>query len=75
MKKSGHSRPAREPLPPPDAQDPVVEAYKKHVDRSLLRENLRLSVEERLEKFLRNMSLIRELQAAGDRLRNKKGTP
>lgn len=73
--ESSHPRPPREPLPPPDAHDPVVEAYKKHVDRSLLRENLRLSVEERLEKFLRNMSLIRELQAAGDRLRNKKGTP
>jgi hypothetical protein len=73
--KSRHSRPPREPLPPPDAQDPVVEAYKKHVDRSLLRENLRLSVEERLQKFLRNMSLVQELRAAGERLRNSKETP
>jgi hypothetical protein len=52
-----------------------VEAYKKDIDRSLLRENLRLTVEERLQKFLRNMSLVREMRAAGDRLRNSKGTP
>jgi hypothetical protein len=27
--------------------DPVVEAYKKDIDRTLIRENLKLSVEER----------------------------
>lgn len=26
----------------PDDRDPVVEAYKKHVDRTLIRENLKL---------------------------------
>lgn len=30
--------------------DPVIEFYKKDVDRTLLRENLRLSVEERIRK-------------------------
>ena len=34
-------------LPP----DPVIEAYKKDVDRSLLKENLQLTVEERLRKL------------------------
>ncbi len=29
--------------------DPVIEAYKKDIDRTLLRENLRLTVEERFE--------------------------
>src|SRR5437764_190102 len=33
------------PLPP---QDPVVERYKQDVDRSLLRENLRKPIDERL---------------------------
>jgi hypothetical protein len=33
-----------EPLP----TDPVIEAYKKDVDRTLLIENLKLSVEDRL---------------------------
>lgn len=29
-------------------RDPVIEAYKKDIDRTLLRENLKLTVEERL---------------------------
>ena len=33
--------------------DPVIEAYKKDVDRTLLRENLRRSVEERLRDLVR----------------------
>ena len=33
--------------------DPVIEAYKKDVDRSLLRENLKRSVEERLRDLMR----------------------
>ncbi len=31
--------------------DPVIEAYKNDIDRTLLTENLRLSVEERFLKF------------------------
>jgi hypothetical protein len=37
-------------LAPPDYCDPVLEAYKKDVDRTLLRENLKLTVEQRLRK-------------------------
>jgi hypothetical protein len=37
-------------LPPADFYDPVIEAYKKDVDRTLLRENLKLTVEERIRK-------------------------
>lgn len=36
--------------PPPDFIDPVIEVYKKDVDRSIIRENLKLTVEERLRK-------------------------
>ena len=32
--------------------DPVVETYKQHVDRSLIRENLRRSVEERFQRLI-----------------------
>src|SRR5437762_1109571 len=35
-------------LTPQKPADPVVEAYKQDVDRTLLRENLRKSVDERL---------------------------
>ena len=38
----------RADLLPPLTPDPVIEAFKKDVDRTLLRENLRLTVEERL---------------------------
>lgn len=31
---------------------PVIEAYKKDVDRTLIRENLKLSPSERLEKMI-----------------------
>jgi len=31
-------------------QDPIVEAYKKDIDRTLIRENLKLTVEERFRK-------------------------
>jgi hypothetical protein len=37
--------------PPPDFVDPVVEVYKKDVDRTIIRENLKLTVEERLRKY------------------------
>ena len=36
---------------PPLTPDPVIEAYKKDVDRTLLRENLRLSVDERIDRM------------------------
>jgi hypothetical protein len=42
-------------LPPPDFYDPVIEVYKKDVDRTLIRENLKLTVEERFLKFQRFM--------------------
>jgi hypothetical protein len=43
--------------------DPVIEAYKRDVDRTLLRENLKLSPEERLLKlqdFVRFTARLRE---------------
>ena len=43
--------------------DPVIEAYKKDVDRTLLRENLKLTPQQRLEKlvaFMRSLDQLRE---------------
>ena len=45
--------------------DPVVEAYKRDVDRTLIRENLRLSVEERLERLIALQQFAHELWRAG----------
>jgi hypothetical protein len=40
----------RPSLAPADFYDPVIEVYLKDVDRTLLRENLKLTVEERIRK-------------------------
>lgn len=37
--------------PFPFERDPVIEAYKRDVDRTLLRENLKRTVDERLAKL------------------------
>jgi hypothetical protein len=49
---------AQEDLAPPDYIDPVIEAYKKDVDRTLLREMLKLTPQHRSEK-LTSWSLFR----------------
>lgn len=59
------SRCGQEELPPPDVFDPVVEALKQHVDRSLLIQNLKLSPEERSMRFERRMALVDKLRLAG----------
>jgi hypothetical protein len=45
--------------------DPVIEAYKKDVDRTLLRQALKLSPEERLKQLMRLQRLALELRRAG----------
>jgi hypothetical protein len=45
--------------------DPVIEAYKKDIDRTLLRENLKLTVEERLRNLMKLQQLSEELRRAG----------
>ena len=45
--------------------DPVVAAYLKDVDRSLLRSNLRLPPEDRIRKLQDFVRLMVSLQAAG----------
>jgi hypothetical protein len=45
--------------------DPVIEAYKEHIDRTLLRENLRRSPEERLRDLVRLQQFAEELARAG----------
>jgi hypothetical protein len=44
--------------------DPVIEAYKKHVDRTVIRENLRRSVEERFLALMELQRFAEGLRAA-----------
>ena len=63
----GYPRPMGEPISwRTDLEiDPVVEAYKQHVDRSLIRENLRRSVEERFRRLIELQGFAVELRRAG----------
>lgn len=45
--------------------DPVIEAYKQHVDRTLLRANLRRTPEERWQNIAAAMRLAQEVRRAG----------
>jgi len=56
-------------LAPPDYCDPVIDSYKKDVDRTLLRENLKLTVQQRFEKFEQFFKFAQELREAGRRVR------
>lgn len=53
----------------PIPEDPVIEAYKKDVDRTLLRENLYRSVEERLLNLMSFQRFADELRGSAKRLR------
>jgi hypothetical protein len=56
-------------MPAPLEPDPVIEAYKAHVDRTLLRENLKKSVTERIEALMELQKLAEEARRAGKALK------
>jgi len=45
--------------------DPVIEAYKRGIDVTLIRENLRRSVQERLDRLIELQRFAAELRRAG----------
>jgi len=49
--------------------DPVIEAYKRYIDRTLLRENLKKSVAERVAGLIELQRLAEEARRAGERAR------
>jgi hypothetical protein len=52
--------------------DPVIEAYKKDVDRTLIRENLTKSYEERVLALQQMLEVVAEVRRAGEELRRGK---
>ncbi|MGH7468685.1 MAG: hypothetical protein ACRENP_12070 [Longimicrobiales bacterium] len=54
-----------EPRHEPPFVDPVVEAYKRDIDRTLLRQNLRKTVEERVLALMELQRLAEEARRAG----------
>ena len=62
---------ARDRLDEPDDErfepDPVVEAYKRDVDRTLIREQLRRSIDERVRNMIAALRFAEALHEAGRR--------
>jgi hypothetical protein len=56
---------------PPLEPDPVIEAYKRDVDRTLLRRNLQLTPEQRLDQLMELQRFAAELRRAGKQARNE----
>ena len=55
----------------PTSLDPIIEAYKKDVDRTLLRENLRRTIDERFRNLMELQRLADELRRAGQQVPKK----
>ena len=51
--------------------DPVIEAYKKDIDVTLIRENLRLTVDQRFQQLMRLQQFADDLRRAGKEARDK----
>jgi hypothetical protein len=49
----------------------TIRLLMRDVDRTLLRENLKLSFEQRAQKHLRALQIVEELRRAGKKLKQK----
>ncbi len=50
----------------------IVRNHMRDVDRTLLRENLELTFEQRAQKHLRALQMVEELRRAGKKLRQNR---
>lgn len=51
--------------------DAVIEAYKKDIDVTLIRQNLRLTVDQRFQQLMKLQQFAEELQRAGRKARSQ----
>ena len=58
-------------LAPPDASDPLIEAFKKDVDRTLLIENLRKTVDQRARQMQDLVVSLKEIRGAAWRQKGR----
>lgn len=58
-------------LPVSLGRDPVIEAYKKDVDRTLLHENLKLTTTERVEKMISVLRFAEAVRQSSVKARTK----
>ena len=50
----------------------IVRDHIRDIDRTLLRENLKLTFEQRVQKHLRTLQMVEELRRAGKKLRRNR---
>jgi hypothetical protein len=62
---------AKEPMS--GSPDPVVDAYKPGIDRTLIRENLKRTPDERLRALQQLQAFAEDLRRAGQALRKRNG--
>lgn len=58
-------------LAPANYKDDLIEAFKKDVDVTLLRENLRLTVDQRFQQLMKLQEAADELRRAGRKARSQ----
>lgn len=51
--------------------DAIIEAYKKDVDRTLIRQNLRLTVDERFHQLMKLQQFAEDLWRAGQEAKSR----
>ena len=56
---------------PEFTKDPIIEAYKKDVDRTLIRANLLLTVDQRVEQLMKLQQFAEDLQRGRKETREK----
>jgi hypothetical protein len=56
---------------PTNGLDAVIEAYKRNIDVTLIRENLRLSVDQRFDQLMKLQQFAEELRRAGRKARTR----
>ena len=61
----------KERTTPTNGLDAVIEAYKKDIDVTLIRENLRLSVDQRFQQLMKLQEFAAELQKGGRKARSQ----
>lgn len=59
------------PVIPTTDLDPVVGAYKKDIDLTLIRENLRLTVDQRFQQLMKLQQFAEDLRQAGRKARSQ----
>jgi len=60
-----------EQTPKRSGLDSIIDAYKKDIDVTLIRENLRLTVEQRFQRLMELQRFAEELQRAGRKARSR----